>query len=161
MDVKVLLGESFSLKVFVSDIKQAEYVSINYDTGTMIISSTKKNIRGNVEISLPALSEVKINTLNADVCVLFIKAEAIDISSNNGDINVNIYDDILEGKFSSQNGDIAVKLPENVYRLNLKTDAGDLTKKIKSVRGSAKVIKCKTECGDILVMGISTKGQNH
>lgn len=157
IDVNVIPGDTFLCKVFLSDIKQTEYVSIDYDKETIIISSSKKNIRGNIEISLPVLSEVKIDTLNADVYISHIKTEIIDISSDNGDISADIEDDILEGKFSTQNGDITLKLPENIYKLNLKTDAGDLTKKVKSVRDSSKVIKCKTECGDIFVAGNSGK----
>lgn len=145
-------ANQFLFKVFLRDIKDTEYINITYEDEVFTISSLKKNIQGKLEVFLPALTKVKVNTRNADICVSSIKAETIDIFSDNGDINADIAD-ILEGKIVSQNGDISLKLPENIYKLSLKTNTGDITRKIKSVKDSSRMIKCKSECGDILVLG--------
>lgn len=151
IDINVGYGDKFLFKIYLKDIKEAEYISIDYETESMIITSSKKNIQGKIEITLPELSKIEIYTLNADICILPIKVRVMKVMSDNGDINVEIKD-ILEGKVVSKKGDIVLRLPENVYKLKLKTDTGDIVKEVKNVSSSLKTIKCKSEYGDISIL---------
>lgn len=154
MNVNISSNKKFGFKVFLEDINDTENVHINFEDGEKMIVSSKKNIKGYIDIELPSLSNCKVCTIYADVEATFVDITNFEVGTESGDINVqNI--NIEKGKFVSDNGDICLKITSGVYLLKMKSAYGDVIKQqIKSSEVSSKEIVCQTKFGDIIAMGM-------
>ena len=141
-------------ETFVKNEADAEEISIQYvvDEVKLLIDifTSKKNLRGYINIKLPRCNRLEVKNIYEDICVNNIDVNDLLLCTNSGDITISSVK-FTNGSIVTNSGDILVILDTDEYHIKAISDSGDVIKRAKNKPTSNKTLKCKSRSGDIQI----------
>lgn len=156
-DIKLKYSDNgFKYKVMLDENVDKKKLNIECESTEkkikIIASCEARRIKGYLEINLPYINNLEIETIGADVDINCIKSKLVSIKTRTGDINIHMAR-TENASILTREGDILLEIPDKVYKLNLKTEDGEIVKKSsKKSYQSLKNISCVSKYGDITVI---------
>jgi DUF4097 and DUF4098 domain-containing protein YvlB len=135
-DVKIHAGSSeLTARIFLTDKERVKKVKFSSDLQGTLLNlqfSADDDTRGYLEVSIPSLNEVSVESENSDLLVDKVDVKKISVETKSGDILVKLSSNDCDIDAKSKNGDVRVEG-------KVKHHASDRT------------LICRSKNGDILV----------